>query len=137
MAMDIEGLKALLTSKMKDGKSQMSPIEQQAHLSKLNELKDLMSSMAMQGGDDEEAPADLSKVTVAADNKEDLLKGLDKAQELAGHAMPEGSDEEEKSESPEMEASEHDDSSDADSMSDDEIEQELQKLMALKQKRMK
>lgn len=79
----MKDLKAMFGKKSKD----VDPVKKEA---KLNALKGLRSMATDMGGDD--VKRGMSKVTVAADDKEDLKKGLDKAKELV--------------ESPELEAAE-------------------------------
>ena len=78
----------------------LSPMEQKSSKTVLDELRKQTQGM-LKGKMD-----GLKKVTVASDSKEGLSKGLDLAKKIAGHPMEEGSDAEEASESPEMEASE-------------------------------
>lgn len=121
---------------------------------KLHVLKDLKKHVMDQMGDK------LKKVTVAADSKEGVEKGLDKAKEIL-HRMPasvEGEEEEacpecsgegcpmcegeeskehEDSESPEFEAGEHEEmeeeSSDESEMSEEDIDAKIEELMKKKE----
>lgn len=95
------------------GKKDKNPNEDEK-AAKLAALKDLRAEMRGMMGND--LTDRMNKVTVAADNKEDLKKGLDKAKDLVAKApgMKDGSleehdesPEEEASETPEEEASEH------------------------------
>ena len=68
----------------------------------------------------------LSKVTVAADNPEHLKEGLEKAKEILAKKELPGMEESSEMESPEEELSEDSE------MSPEEIDAEIERLMALK-----
>lgn len=146
----MEKFDKLLAKKMKDKKSSMGDTERDAKMSVLEHVKDLAQNMMKDklGG--------LKKVTVASDSPEGIQEGLMKAKAMLGshgedssddsdegedHAMPhpdthsEASSSSEPSESPadeaaEMESDEHD----SDDLSEDEVDQKLQELMALKER---
>lgn len=139
----MEMLKKLLEKKLaKDGP--MDPKKKQAKMDMLSELQDEAKRMMaddlkahMVGGEasdlDEEHGVDgpsheMKKVSVMSDDKAGLEKGLDKAKELLSK-MPEEEEsaEEESHESPEEEESEG-------HMSSDEIQAEIDRLMAQKKK---
>jgi hypothetical protein len=134
-----------MMDKKKDGK-EMDPMYKHAKMSMLKALKDEMSGMMK----DDISSGPMKKVEVAADDKQGLVEGLDKAKHLLGggedheddmpedeHAEPEHDDmihkaygemglmpEDEQEEEPELDHEEPD----GDEMSDDEMEQ-LQMLL--------
>jgi hypothetical protein len=90
--------KKLVSKKKEEGKS-ISPVHKKA---KGSVLEDLMQHLGASGLDKIKG---MKKVSVAADSKEGLAEGLEKASELINHE-PEESEDEEMAESPEEEQSE-------------------------------
>lgn len=78
-------------------KGKMSEQEIQAKLDVIKELMDEM--MAAMGGSVKSGMDEMKKVTVAAPDKESLLKGLDAAQEIVPEISEEPSEEEAKMDS--------------------------------------
>lgn len=114
----------LMEKKMKQGKK-LDPTEKEAKEHVLKTLMDDMSGMMS------DKLKGLKKVTVAADSKEDLEKGLEKAKEII-----EGEDEESSELSPEMAAMAPDEdleSEDSEEESEDELERKIQELMEKKE----
>jgi hypothetical protein len=121
---------------MKDSKKSMDkqdkksdPMEKEAKLSALKDLRSHMMGMMGEGLGDK-----MNKVTVAAPNKADLKKGLDKAKELVGKAPMDdeeaGEDPtEEATETPEEEATEESTEGD-DQSSEDNRESDQEKRIA-------
>jgi len=123
----------------------LSPMEQKASSKVLDALRHETQGM-MKGKMD-----GLKKVTVASNSPEGIKKGLDLAKKIAGKSeedsepadlMDEGSEDEELSESPEMEASEQADGSEIEgltaeeeAMSPEEIDHLISKLLELKSKK--
>jgi hypothetical protein len=130
-------LMKLMEKKKKDS-PEMDPIAKNAKMASLKSLRDEM--MGMMKGDLEGSK--LNKVEVAADDKEGLAEGLDKAKDILGEMpeseedeemSPEGSYEEEAKEShahpvEEMEAI-------AEQASPEDLEAMIQKLEILKAKK--
>jgi 3-phosphoglycerate kinase len=126
--MENMALKKIIDKKKKEGKT-ISPIHKEARSNVLEDLMDHLGDMGM------DKINGLKKVTVAANTKEDLAKGLNKATEMVQKgpmgAMEDedvsdhGANEVEESEeeSPEHEASE-------DSESEDDIKQKIEELQA-------
>lgn len=112
----------------KDG-NDSGEMEKDAKLSALRELRDI-ASKAM--GEGMKSKMDgMQKVTVASDDKEGLVKGLDKAKDLMKH-MPK-TDDEGVEETPEEEMEEAEMGSD-DEMSPEDIDAMIQKLQEKKAK---
>lgn len=112
-----EKFKKLLEKKGEE----ISPEKLEAKKNAVSEMRDLAASMM---GDHLKG---LKKVTVAAPDKQGLEEGLDKAKEIA-HKLPIAEDEDdESSESPDMEASEED-SEGADIDSPEEQQKELEAM---------
>ena len=125
----------------------LSQMEQKASSKVLDALRSETQGM-MKGKMD-----GLKKVTVASNSPEGIKKGLDLAKKIAGKLpneeagepadlMDEGSEDEELSESPEMEASEQADGSEIEgltaeeeAMSPEEIDHLISKLLELKSKK--
>lgn len=116
---------------LKKGKKEMSPVEQKAKSSVISDIQALAAkamSGKMQNG--------LKKVTVASDSKEGLKEGLDKAKDITSE-MPNGEEsmEHEGSESEDFEAGEMEgmhEGSELDAMSEEELDQKIQELLAKK-----
>lgn len=120
--------------KMLGRKKEADPMKKDAKLSALKHLRNVASE-AMKGdlGDK------MNKVTVAADNKEDLTKGLDKAKDILGGA--EGSPTEEGDETSEIEKAEAmmggeegSPEEEASETTEQEIDEMMAKLMEMKKK---
>ncbi len=102
-------LEALM--KKKQGESELSPMHKEAKMGVLKDLHE-MASKLMKGNLDGHLEG-MKKVTVASPDKEGLALGLEKAKEMMSNPAKDAGDEEshedpleEKSESPEVEASE-------------------------------
>lgn len=107
-------------------KKEMSDSEKKAKLSALGEAHKMASDM-MKGG-----LGGLKKVTVAADSKQGLKKGLEKAEDILGEQDEEdsmmGLHEDD-------EASEHKSAQDeSEPMDEEELDAEIERLMKLKEK---
>ena len=120
-------------------KKKLSPMEQDAKMSVLKEIMGDMDSLMCDDLDKKKA----MKVSVMADSKKGLEKGLDKAEDILdsgmvypkmgskqepGALMNEEDYLEDSSMEPEME-------DDEDSMSSDELDKKIKKLMALKEQK--
>lgn len=131
--MENMALKKIIEKKKKEGKT-LSPIHKEARSCVLEDLMDHLSDMGM------DKVKGLKKVTVAADSKEDLAKGLNKATEmvekgpmaaLEGEDISDhGANEMEDEESPEHEMSESEEESSEDSESEEDIRQKIAELEA-------
>lgn len=126
----LQKLKALAA-----GKKKMSPVEQEAKMSVVEEMGQ-MATDAMK-----DKLHGLKKVTVAAKDKAGLAKGLEKAEEIVEgeDESPEGMMAHEALETPEEEMEEESAlaSEDEDEMTEDEINAKIEELMKLKSKKMK
>lgn len=96
-----------MLEKKSKGEKPLSDMEKEAKMSVIDEMRK-MADDQMGGKLD-----GLKKVTVAANSKPGLAEGLDKAKQILGHGE-EGSDDEEASESPEMEQAEEETHEDLD-----------------------
>ncbi len=104
----------------------MSPLEQKAKMKALKEANSMASEMlkGKLGG--------LKKVTVAADSKEGLKEGLEKAEDILGEDEMEDSEMGEK-EDAQAEGYE-DEQEESEPMDEDEINAKIEELMKLKEK---
>ena len=117
----------LLKALEKKGKK-LDPVAKEA---KMGVLKDLSSQA---GGLLKDKLKGLKKVTVASDSKEGLEEGLDKAEELiSGKIGEDGHEMEEEMEEP-LEVAEVSD--EEEDLSPEQIEEQIQKLQALKQEKL-
>lgn len=114
----------------------MSPAEQKAKLAALKEAHGMASGMMKDGLDG------AKKVSVMADSKQGLEKGLDLAKKIVDKKSPmsdmEEADPEMKDEHSDEEGWDHQDSENEEKheedMSEDELDAEIQRLMELKAK---
>jgi hypothetical protein len=114
--------KKLIEKKKKEGKT-ASPMQSKAKGSVLSDLVNELGGMGL-----EKIKGLKQKVTVAADSRDDLAKGLDKAKEMVAHSEhPEESEEEESEESPAEEMAEEDSEEPSE---DDESEEDLKAKIA-------
>lgn len=109
--------------KLDKKKKNMSPVEKDAKTSVLEGLRGMAEEMM--GG----KLKNLKKVTVASDSPEGLKSGLMKAEEIMGGAGEESEDGSLLDADDSVGAPDEDES-----MSEEEINQKLEKLMSLKQK---
>ncbi len=120
-------LKKLMEKKMKSGK-QLSDSEQEAKMSVLNQLKNSMDDVMS------EKANGLKKVSVMSDSEEGLKAGLDKAKDIvqnpelgeAREALPIVTPDSDELNSEDEDEDQH--------LSEEEIDEKLSKLMALKEK---
>jgi len=113
-------------------KKEMSDSEKKAKLAALKEAHGMASNMMKDG------LAGAKKVSVMADSKEGLKKGLDMAEKIVDKEPKLGEQEDEDSvlgdQESEVSDSFEDEQDEAMPMDEDEIDAEIQKLMDLKQK---
>lgn len=107
-------------------KKEMSDTEKKAKLSALKEAHSMASGMMKEG------LSGAKKVSVTADSKEGLKKGLDLAEEVVGEVEDEDSELSEKEQESHEGLEDHQEESSP--MSEDEIEAEIQRLLELKAK---
>jgi hypothetical protein len=111
---------------------EMSPAEKKAKLAALKEAHGMASGMMKEG------LSGAKKVSVSADSKEGLEKGLDMAKKIVDKGPEMGEQEDEDSvEGDKMEDAQEgyeDDQESSMPMDEDEIDAEIQKLMDLKEK---
>lgn len=110
-----------LMEKMKKSGKELDPLEKEAKMSVVKAMRDAASDEMS------DRLGSLKKVTVAADSKEGLEKGLDKAKELMDK-MPESEEMEDTEEDSEAEESEEE------CMTPEKIDSKIKELLALKEK---
>jgi hypothetical protein len=106
-------------------KKGMSPVEKKAKLAALKGTHDWASDAL------KEKLGGIKKVSVAADSKEGLKKGLEKAEELVSGKNPIVEDAEEEADAEGIADPSEDDMEEC---SEEELDEKIQELMALKEK---